>query len=101
MVLLMAISVAARAGAGIDERLAQPWWQGLRVKADSLINFFQDRLLLVDPRTERGATLFHDYFDCVRVALSLPYSTHHLPLAPQGRTSPFDVTGSPISWEST
>ena len=78
MVLLMAISVAARAGAGIDERLAQPQWQGLRVKADSLINFFQDRLLLVDPRSERGATLFHDYFDCVRVALSLPYDLNDL-----------------------
>ena len=40
MILLMAISVAARAGAGIDERLAQPQWQELRVKADSLVNFF-------------------------------------------------------------
>ena len=77
-VLLMAISVAARAGAGIDERLAQPQWQGLRVKADSLVNFFQDRLLLVDPRSERGATLFHDYFECVRVALSLPYDLNDL-----------------------
>ena len=26
---------------------------------------------------------------------------HHLPLAPQGSTSPVDVTGSPISSDST
>lgn len=78
LVLLMVTSVAALAGASTDQRLGQLRWQRLRVKADSLVNFFQDRLLLVDPRSERGAALFHDYFDCVRVALSLPYDLNDL-----------------------
>lgn len=78
IVVLLVGSAAAHAGASADPRLGQLPWLGLRLKADSLVNFFQDRLLLVDPQSERGAALFHDYFDCVRVALSLPYDLNDL-----------------------
>lgn len=53
-------------------------------------------------RTWHGMVSIHDTFSTgKRPAGHVNYRASHLPEAPHGSTSPLEVTGSPISCEST
>lgn len=48
-------------------------WYKLKIRVDSTVNLYQKRLLLVIPTSMKGSEFYHDYFKCIRFALSLPY----------------------------
>lgn len=48
-------------------------WYKLKMRVDSTVNLYQKRLLLVNPASMKGSEFYHDYFKCIRFALSLPY----------------------------
>lgn len=65
MVVIIAVfaNVSVADGNGDDQQR----WRSLRMKVDSTTSFFQQRLLLVNPASKRGAELFHNYHNLILI----------------------------------